>query len=263
MKIDVCLETVFTDLPAAQRIALIADAGYRTVEFWFQSEESARAIRQACDQYGVAINNLVVNSPDGGTGGAPVHAGDLHKYLERVEEMITFAQAIDCHMGITCAGNEQPGLTRAQMHANLEQAYGLAAEIAAKRDFTLVVEPLNTHVDHAGYYLNSSDEAAEMIRAIDNPHLRLLFDVYHMQIMEGNLIAHIEKHIDIIGHFHSAGVPGRHEVFGSEINYPAVVQRIDALGYTGCVGLEYFPAMADHAASLRQTLAYLQQPARV
>jgi len=149
------------------------------------------------------------------------------------------------------------------MHANLEQAYGLAAEIAAKRDFTLVVEPLNTHVDHAGYYLNSSDEAAEMIRAIDNPHLRLLFDVYHMQIMEGNLIAHIEKHIDIIGHFHSAGVPGRHEVFGSEINYPAVVQRIDALGYTGCVGLEYFPAMADHAASLRQTLAYLQQPARV
>lgn len=258
MKIDVCLETVFTDLPAAQRIPLIAQAGYRVVEFWFQSPESAAEIRQACDAHGVAINNLVVNSPDGSLGGAPVNADDLNKYLEQVEAMITLAKSINCHMGITCSGNEQPGLTRTRMHANLEKAYGLAAEIAAKRDFTLVVEPLNTHVNHAGYYLDSSDEGAEIIRAINNPHLRLLYDVYHMQIMEGNLIAHIEKHIDIIGHFHSAGVPGRHEVFKGEINYPAVVRRIEELGYTGCFGLEYFPALPDHSESLRRTLTYLQ-----
>jgi len=257
MHIDVCLEPLFPDLPAAQRIALIAHAGYRAVEFWFQSPDNATAIRQACDQYGVTINNLVVNSPDGSLGGAPVNADDLHQYLERVEEMIAFAKAIDCHLGITCAGNIQPGLTRAQMYANLERAYGQAAEIAVRHDFTLVVEPLNTHVDHAGYYLDSSDEAAAIIRAIDNPALKLLFDVYHMQIMEGNLIAHIERHIDIIGHFHAAGVPGRHELFTGEIHYPAILQRIAALGYQGCFGLEYFPAMADHAASLRQTLAYL------
>jgi len=257
MRFDVCLETVFPELPAAERIERIAGAGFRVVEFWFQREESARAIRQACDRYNVAINNLVVNSPDGGTGGAPVNVADHVKYLERVEEMIGFAKAIDCHMGITCAGNVQLGITRVQMRAALEKAYGEAAAIAAKHDFTLVVEPLNTHVDHAGYYLDSSDEGAEIVRSINSPNLKLLFDVYHMQIMEGNLIAHIEKHIDIIGHFHSAGVPGRHEVFGSEINYPAIVKRIEELGYQGCFGLEYMPAMADHAESLKQTLAYL------
>lgn len=261
MKFDICLETVFTEQPAAERIERIAKAGFGVVEFWFQSSESAQAIRQACDRYGVAINNLVVNSPDGSLGGAPVNVADHNKYLERVEEMIAFAKGIDCHMGITCAGNVQLGITRTQMHAALEKAYGQAAEIAAKHDFTLVVEPLNTHVDHAGYYLDSSDEAAEIIRSINNPSLKLLFDVYHMQIMEGNLIAHIEKHIDIIGHFHSAGVPGRHEVFGSEINYPAIIKRIEELGYTGCFGLEYMPAMADHEASLKQTLAYLSPAA--
>lgn len=257
MNIDVCLETVFTDQPVAKRIELIARAGYRTVEFWFQSPENALAIRQACDQYGVAINNLVVNSPDGRIGGAPVNAADLNKYLEGVEASIALAQSIGCHKGITCAGNLQPGLTRTQMHTNLEKAYGMAAEIAAKHQFTLVVEPLNTHVDHAGYFLDSSDEAAEIIRAINNPALQLLFDVYHMQIMEGNLIAHIEKHIDIIGHFHSAGVPGRHELFSGEIHYPAIISRIEELGYQGCFGLEYMPAMTDHMESLKQTLAYL------
>ena len=261
MKIDVCLETVFTHLPAAQRIELIARAGYQVVEFWFQDSESAAAIRRACDQHGVAINNLVVNSPDGSTGGAPVNAADLTRYLERVEEMIAFAKAIDCHKGITCAGNLQLGLSRVQMRANLEKAYGLAAEIAAKHDFLLVVEPLNTHVDHAGYFLDSSDEGAAIVRSINNPALRLLYDVYHMQIMEGNLIAHIEKHIDVIGHFHSAGVPGRHEVFDGEINYPAIVKRIEALGYQGCFGLEYMPAMTDHMESLTQTLAYLNPAA--
>jgi hydroxypyruvate isomerase len=257
MKYDVCLDTVFPELPAAQRIERIARAGFRVVEFWFQSSESAAAIRQACDEHGVTINNLVVNSADGRIGGAPVNTADLNKYLERVEEAIAQAKSIDCHMGITCSGNVQLGITRTQMRAALENAYGQAAEIAAKHDFTLVAEPLNTHVDHAGYYLDSSDEGAEIVRAIGSPNLKLLFDVYHMQIMEGNLIAHIEKHIDIIGHFHSAGVPGRHEVFGSEINYPAVVKRIEELGYTGCFGLEYMPAMADHEQSLKQTLAYL------
>jgi len=190
-----------------------------------------------------------------------VNTADHGKYLESVEAAIGLAKSINCHMGITCAGNVQLGITRTQMHAALEKAYGEAAAIAAKHDFTLVVEPLNTHVDHAGYYLDSSDEGAEIVRAINSPNLKLLFDVYHMQIMEGNLIAHIEKHIDIIGHFHSAGVPGRHEVFDGEIHYPAIIRRLESLGYQGCFGLEYMPAMADHEESLKQTLAYLSPEA--
>ncbi|MHB9129863.1 MAG: hydroxypyruvate isomerase family protein [Armatimonadota bacterium] len=257
MKLDVCLETVFPELSVEERIAKIAEAGYDCVEMWFPDGRDSAAIRQACAQHGVTVNDLVVNGPDGGLGGAPVDAGDLSKYLERVEEMIAFAKGIDCHKGITCTGNLQPGLTRVQMRANLENALGQAAAIAEKHQFTLVLEALNTHVDHAGYYLDSSLEGAEIVRAINSSNLKLLYDVYHMQIMEGNLISNIEKNIDVIGHFHSAGVPGRGELFGSEINYPEVLKRIEATGYTGCFGLEYFPKMTDHLASLKQNRAYL------
>ena len=257
MKFDVCVETVFPDLPVGERIAKIAQCGYKTVEFWFQDMSVAGAINDACAQNGVTVNNVVVNAPDGSLGGAPVNAADYNKYLERLEETIAFTKAIGCHKGITCTGNLQPGLTRAQMRANLEKAMGDAAKIAEQHDFTLLLECLNTHVDHAGYYLDSSHEGADIVRSINSPNFRLLYDVYHMQIMEGNLISNIEKHIDTIGHFHSAGVPGRHELFGNEINYQEIVRRIDAMGYDGCFGLEYFPAMACHEASLRENLAYL------
>ncbi len=269
MKFDVCLETVFTDKLPEERILAIAAAGYTHVEFWVHDGTSyapgvalpgvkdAGAIRQACAQTGVTVNNLVVNVPDGSVGGAPVKAGDLNKYLERLEECIAFAAAIDCHKGITCTGNLQPGLSRAKMRANLENAYSRAAAIAEQHGFTLLVEALNTYVDHAGYFLDSSSEGADIIRAIGSPNLKLLYDVYHMQIMEGNLIGNIEKNLDAIGHFHAAGVPGRAELFGSEINYPELVKRIAAKGYAACFGLEYFPKMADHAASLRETKTYL------
>ena len=143
------------------------------------------------------------------------------------------------------------------MHKNLEGALAEAAGIAAEADFTLLLEPLNTLVDHPGYYLDSSAEALAIVRAIGSPHLKILFDIYHMQIMEGNLLATIEKNIAWIGHFHAAGVPGRGELFDCELNYPHILARIEASGYHGAFGLEYFPALSDHNQSLRDTLAYL------
>jgi hydroxypyruvate isomerase len=164
--------------------------------------------------------------------------------------MIALGKSIGCPRGITLSGVIDPALTRTQMRDNLERALGEAVEMAAKADFTLLLEPLNTLVDHPGYYLDSSAEAAEIIRRIGKPSLKMLYDVYHMQIMEGNVIANIERNIDIIGHFHSAGVPGRAELFDCELNYPEILKRIDAMGYQGCFGLEYFPRLADHRASL-------------
>lgn len=263
LTLDVCLESVFTDLPAEQRIEHIAEAGYQAVECWFHDAtfdgnacvermpKNAAAIHEACRATGVRVNNMVVNAPDGSFGGSPVRKEDRARYLERVEEVIAFAKSIDCHKAITCSGNAVEGRSRAEQHACLQEAYGAAATIAARHQFTLLVEPLNTHVDHAGYFLDSSTEAAEIVRAVASPHLRLLYDVYHMQIMEGNVLATIERQIDIIGHFHSAAVPGRGELQHGELNYPWILQRIEALGYTGCFGLEYFPQQNDHLASLR------------
>ena len=268
--IDVCLEAVFTGLPTEKRIEQIARAGYRSVEFWFhdatfngkecsrKQPKNAATLAAACKRHGIKINNMVVNAPDGSFGGAPVWAADRSRYLERLDEVIEFATSVGCRKAITCSGNLQPGLSRARMRANLETALWTAAGIARKKGFTLLLEPLNTHVDHPGYYLDSSVEAAELVRAIDSPNLRLLYDVYHMQIMEGNVIANIEKNLDIIGHFHSAGVPGRGEHFDCELNYPYILKRIAAKGYRGRFGLEYFPKLKDHLASLRKVRAYLR-----
>ncbi|HEY3417589.1 MAG TPA: TIM barrel protein [Armatimonadota bacterium] len=255
MNIDVCLETVFTDQPVERRIELIAQIGYPQVEFWMTSGKDPVSIRQACAAAGVTMNDFVVNGPDGPFN--PIQEGNLRNYLDQVETCIAFGEQMGCRKMITCSGNLQPGKTRAEMRATLEKALGEAAAVAEKHGFTLLLEVLNTHVDHAGYYLDSSQEGAEIVRAINSPGLKLLYDIYHMQIMEGNLIANIERHLDVIGHFHSAGVPGRHELFTGEIYYPAILERIVAGGYTGSFGLEYMPAMADHAESLRKTLDYL------
>ena len=145
-----------------------------------------------------------------------------------------------------------------QMREKLCRAFAKATEIAKKEDFKLRVEPLNTLVDHPGYYLDSTKEAAEIDHAIKSSNLKLLYDVYHMQIMEGKIIDTIEKNIDIIGHFHSAGVPGRAELFDTEVNYPAILRKLEALGYKGNFGLEYFPKMTDHSESLKKIREYLQ-----
>jgi hydroxypyruvate isomerase len=270
VRISVCLETLFTDLPAADRIARIADAGFREIEFWhpeatfdgrqlrFDWAKQPAELSEACRRHGASINDFALHAWDGSIGGSPVKAADRDAYLAQIRKMIAFAKAIGCNQGITLSGTIDPALSRSKMRANLERALADAVAIAQAAQFTLLLEPLNTLVDHAGYYLDSAAEGAEIVRSIGSPHLKLLYDVYHMQIMEGNVIATIEKNIDIIGHFHSAGVPGRAELFDMELNYPAIVRRIDALGYQGCFGLEYFPRMGDHRASLEKIRTYLE-----
>jgi hydroxypyruvate isomerase len=133
---------------------------------------------------------------------------------------------------------------------------GLAetAALAEKAGVTLLLEALNTRCDHPGYWLSSSDEAARLCREVGSRRLRVLFDIYHMQIMEGDLLRHIEANLDVIGHFHAAGVPGRHEPGEGEVDYGWLIDRIAGLGYTGILALEYAPSMPD-AESLRAVLA--------
>jgi hydroxypyruvate isomerase len=270
--LSVCLETVYTGLPVEDRIAKIAEAGFQSVEFWHPEgtwdgqsvridwAKDAVALRHACDRHGVKLNDFAMHAWDGSIGGCPVRPQDRARYIEQIRKMIAFADQAGCRKGITLSGTVDPALSRAEMHKHLEDALAEAATIAERADFTLLLEPLNTLVDHPGYYLDSSQEAVEIIQAVGSPRLKLLYDVYHMQIMEGNLLATIEKHIRWIGHFHAAGVPGRGELFGSELDYPNILAKIESLGYDGSFGLEYFPKLSDHGQSLRRTREYLGAP---
>jgi hydroxypyruvate isomerase len=268
--IGVCLETVFTSLPVEERIRRIAAIGYQAVEFWHPEgtwnghavdlhvAKDAASLRQACQVLGIELTDFAMHAWDGSIGGCPVNPADRSQYLEQIRKAIEFGRAAGCHKGITLSGTVVPGRTRAQMRQSLEEALGEAAEIARQNAFVLLLEPLNTRVDHGGYYLDTFAEAVEIARTINSPNLRLLYDVYHMQIMEGNVLATIENNLEWIGHFHAAGVPGRAELFDNELDYRTIYRRIVAMGYEGGFGLEYFPKNTDHAQSLQQNLDLLR-----
>jgi len=252
-QICVCIEPLFGDASLAEKARRAADAGFRAVELWFYDAPGDRnldAVSAVCREKGIVVNDIVVNSPDGATGGALVSAVDREKYLARLRETISVARKLDCPKLITCSGNSLPGRPRSQQHRAMVQTLKKAAAIAAQEGVTLVLEPLNSLVDHAGYYLDSGHEAAQVVQEVGSPALRLLWDVYHMQIMHGNVLANIERYLPLIGHFHSAGVPGRHELDNGELDYRAILSRIASWGYQGRFGLEYLPALSDHRASL-------------
>ena len=215
-----------------------------------------RELSQLADRAGVRIANLVIGSPDGSLGGGLTDPDKRPQWLDRAKTVLEYARAANIHGAIVCTGNVVENLSEGQMRQSVLDGLKATVDIAEKAGVTLLLEPLNTVVDHPGYWLTSSDLGAQLCREIDSPRLRLLFDCYHMQIMEGDLVHHIERNIDVIGHFHSAGVPGRHEVFLGEVNYPYVLSQIGRLGYRGVFGLEDSPTM-EHEESLRRTLAHL------
>lgn len=251
--VDVCMETVFENVPFLDRPPRIAAAGFKAVEAWFPElhlkDGDLSKLRKACEAAGLKINNIVVNSADGSIGGSLTHPADRPKYLERMAYSLKCCQELGISMMITCTGNVQPSLSPAVMRQSVVDGLKAAGDQAAKAGVTLVLEPLNSLVDHHGYFLDDPNAAGDVVRAVRHPNVGLLFDVYHMQIMRGNVIENIRANIDVIRHFHSAGVPGRHELDSGELDYPRILQAIAALGYSGCFGLEYFPA-EDSATSL-------------
>jgi hydroxypyruvate isomerase len=260
MRIGLCIEMAFASLPFEDRIRKAADCGLRNVEMWlvdgsFKGKpEQLAKIAQAHD---VTITNTVIGSPDGSVGGGLTNPARRKKWLDRAAMTIEFTKRAEIPATIVCTGNGVKGMGRGQMLASVIAGLRPTVEMAEKAGVTLLLEPLNTAYDHPGYFLASSDAGAEICRKIGSPRLKLLLDCYHMQIMEGDLVNHIERNIDVIGHFHSAGVPGRHELYQGETDYPFLLTQIERLGYQGVFGLEYMPSF-DHEESVRKTLAYLK-----
>jgi len=261
VKLDVCIETVFPEMPFMGRIKKIAQLGFRAIEFWFWDYEfdgkelnpQKKDISQIAGlsrELNIEVNNIVINAPDGSIGGALTGAEDKNRYLERLKETIDVAHRLNCQKLITCSGNEVQGVSKEAQLSNMLRTLEEASQIAAKEDMVLLLEPLNSLVDHPGYFLASSKTGFDLVKKIDSPNLKLLYDIYHMQIMEGNILDTIRENISLIGHFHAAGVPGRHELDKGELNYPFIVRKIDELGYRGYFGLEYFPA-PDSETSLK------------
>ena len=262
MNIGVCLEAVFTNLSFEERMAKASALGFKFAEFWMVNmtyKGTPEELAKLQQKYRITLTNSVIGSPDGSIGGGLTNPQNRPQWLEQAKMTLDYNKRAGIGATIVCTGNVVPGMTEKEMFQSVLDGVRATADLAEKYGVTLILEPLNTRYDHAGYWMDHSDKGAEICRRVNSPRVKMLFDCYHMQIMHGDLVKHIQKHIDVIGHFHSAGVPGRHELFGSEIHYPKLIQEIQKLNYTGVFGLEYFPEMTHHEESLSQTLTYLQR----
>jgi len=172
------------------------------------------------------------------------------------DRAVEAAKKVNSRRLVVLTGNELGGMPRSEQMANAAAALRYAAPILEKNGITAVVEILNTYVDHAGYFLYYVRDGAELIERVGSPNVRLLFDIYHVQIMEGNLIENIRMNTDRIGHFHIGDVPGRNEPGTGEINYRNVFKVIYELSerFPGYAALEYRPK-----APLEENLAAMRQ----
>lgn len=229
-----CIEMLFAELPFVDRITACAEAGLDAVEFWDWRSKELDAIFERAERDEVTVACFV------GNGEGDLCASEAHsEWVVGAVESIEQADKYGVRTLIVTTGNELAGVAREQQHQAIVEGLDAVAPCAEEMDVTLVLEPLNVLVDHAGYYLVTSDEGLEIVAEVDSPKVKLLYDIYHQQVTEGNIIATITANMDKIGHFHCADVPGRYEPGTGEINYANVFGAIAESDYSGYVGLEF------------------------
>jgi hydroxypyruvate isomerase len=245
MKKSLCIEMFFTDKPFAERFRLAREAGFDYIEFWSWVDKDIPAIKELCQRYGLGIASF-----SGDQSLSLIDVDQRADYLRFVERSLEVAGFLGCENlvihsnGLGDGGvvlNSCDHLSRLQkIEAMAETLKGLAPRAEEAR-VTLLLEALNTRVDHPGNFLTSTTQAAEIVGSIGSPWIKILYDIYHMQIMEGNILSTLRRYADRIGYIHIADVPGRHEPGTGEIHFPNVMTALNERGYGGFVGFELSP----------------------
>ncbi len=244
-------------MPVGEALATLTHHGYDAFEMFDWRDSAVLATFVAENRkYPLACACLVANKGVEARGCGLVNPREREGFLAEIGASVEAAKKIDAKRLVVLTGNELGGMPRSEQMANAVAALREAAPILQKNGITAVVEILNTYVDHAGYFLYYVRDGAELVDRVGSPNVKLLFDIYHTQIMEGNLINNIRSNIERIGHFHVGDVPGRHEPGTGEIDYRNVFQAIYELGdrFQGYVGLEY-----GRVAPLEENLAAMRK----
>lgn len=250
-RVSVCIEMIFTEVDLYERPAKVAEAGLGAIEFWGTTGKDIGRLKAACDEAGVAVAGFI-----GLASGKPLVERQLAKDLRHtMRQGAKTAKTLGVTTFIVTVGNVLAGVPARRQVSNIVRALKAVAPVAEDKGISLAVEPLNTLVDHVGYFLDRTAPGREIVERVDSPAVGLLYDVYHMQIMEGNLIETIRRNADILKHVHIADVPGRMEPGTGEINYANVLKAIDQVGYRGYCGFEFRPSDNSAAALMRAKAA--------
>jgi hydroxypyruvate isomerase len=250
--LSVMLWTVFRSLPFEDRLAKVAEAGYTNVELvgeykhWEQADfDRANAARKRLGIRFDATAGLA-------HGIADPSARDA--FLADLRQALAPMQTLSCPAMIVLSGNTVAGLSREAQHQSCIEALKRAASLVEGRQIDgqpirLLLECIDPE-ENPHYFLPSAAEAIEIVRAVNHPQVQFLYDLFHEQIAEGNLIEKLEKHIDVIGLIHVADVPGRHEPGTGEINYANIFRKLTELNYRHIAAMEFHPT-GDEVAGLR------------
>jgi hydroxypyruvate isomerase len=232
---------MFADRPFLDRIDAAKAAGFTHVECHFPYEFPISVVKDRLAKAGVTLTGLNTAAGDTAKGewglaGIPGREADFHQHFDQALSYATGLGASAIHVMAGNISPEQRGAALKTYVANLKDV----ARQAAGTGVTLLLEPLNSR-DMPRYLVSRSDDIVSILKEIGEPNVKLMFDVYHVQIMEGDLIKRIERHKDFIGHAQIAAVPSRAEPDEGEVNFPAVFAALDRVGYRGLIGLEYKP----------------------
>lgn len=234
VRLSVCIEIIFGELPFIERIKKVSETSLDAIEFWSWWNKDVEEIKKVSQREKIKVATFCTKFE------SIVDIKKRENFLKGLAESIQVAKKLDCSQLIAQTGDELPHLSRERQHQQLVEGLKEAADLLESQEITLLVEPINI-VGHPGYYLSRSDEAFQIIEEVKSSNVKLLYDIGHQQVTEGNLIATIEENIKRIGHFHVRDVPGGHEPGTGEINYKNIIKRINELGYNGFIGLEYWP----------------------
>ena len=244
MKPVICLEPLYQELTPEDKIERIVAAGFQYVEFWGWRDKNVPTFLEACQRHKVEVVNF-----SGHRAGSPV-ATDTHAlFLQDLADAVKIAKQLHCPtlMLLTNALNEDGSVKDSfeqipdtKKYENALIGLKKALEVTPD-DVNFVLEPLNTTIDHPGYYMGDMQTASSLVRDVGNPRLKVLCDLYHLGVMGSNLEEIITTYLSDIGYFHIADFPGRHEPGTGSADWGALLRLIKQSGYKGYVGFEFFP----------------------
>ena len=234
------LTMMFTEWPFLERFGAAAEAGFEAVECLFPYDYSTQEIATRLTDNGLtlALFNLPPGDWTAGERGLAALTGREEEFRSGIDRALDFVAATGARQIHLMAGIADR--TSAEAQSNYRRRVASVAELFGREGVTVMLEPINGR-DIPGYFLNDFEFAAGLIEELALPNLKLQFDVYHRQIMHGDVTMALRRLMPIIGHVQVASVPSRNEPAGEELNYPFVFQTLDALGYEGFVGCEYLP----------------------
>jgi hydroxypyruvate isomerase len=240
-----------------EKLALVAKVGAQSVELvnehlaW--SDADVAKYRKTAESYGLTIDTILAQHDWTKRPVTMVNPAHRDGFLNDVKDSIEWAKKLGVSQIIVMSGNVQADMSREAQHASMVESGKRAADLAEAARVKLILEPLNSKVNHKGYFLTSNTEGLAVVKEVDNPNFRLLFDIYHEQVQNGNVIRTLVEAEPYVTTFHVADNPGRNDPGTGEMNYDNIYKAIAKTGYSGYIAMEYLP-LGDEAASLKKAL---------